>query len=77
MEVTVMDYLTNPKVNISNADVAPASGPGEMHSSARDSVFQWGQDIEEQQQQQQDSEQLSKDNERLSNIEATQLSNIF
>ena len=41
--------------------MAPASGPGETQSSRMSSVFHWGQGIEEQQQ---DTEQLSKDIER-------------
>ena len=48
--------------NISNADVAPASGPGETQGSRIGSVLHWGQGTEEQQQ---DTEQLSKDNERF------------
>ena len=42
--------------------MAPASVPGETQDSRMDNVFQWGQGTEEQQQ---DTDQLSKDNERL------------
>ena len=44
-----------------NSDVAPASGPGETQGSRIGSVSHWGQGTEEQQQ---DTEQLSKDSER-------------
>lgn len=47
--------------NVSSADLAPASGPGETQGSRIGSVLHWGQGTEEQQQ---DTEQLSKDNER-------------
>lgn len=53
--------------------MAPASGPRDMLSSKRDSAFHWGQDNEEQQ----DSEQLGKDIERLCHQQHTHFDNTF
>ena len=64
MKVIIIHFVGIPMLNtliMSNAEVALASGPGETQGSRIGSVLHWGQGTEEQQQ---DTEQMSKDSER-------------